>query len=121
MGQTSDAADGDWHGPCGAPGRSTPGEEPLESWDLDVGDIQSWLRARRVCLERCPFLRTCQEHLRRLYPSPAMNPGGVIWAGVPYSDTGQVLDTDGLRRLSATRRGRAAASSPASAQAKEPR
>jgi hypothetical protein len=30
----------------------------------------------------------------------------VIWAGVAYSDMGQILATAGLRRLSATQRGR---------------
>ena len=42
----------------------------------------------------------------RLYPYPARNPQAVIWAGVAYSETGRILDTAGLRRLSATQRGR---------------
>ena len=39
-------------------------------------------------------------------PHPARNPQAVIWAGVAYSETGKILDTAGLRRLSATQRGR---------------
>lgn len=98
--------DNDWVGPCHASGRNAAADDPHESWDLDVGDVQSWLRAQRVCLEQCPFLVTCQTRRTRLYPHPARNPQAVIWAGVAYSDTGRILDTAGLRRLSATQRGR---------------
>ena len=98
--------DDDWVGPCHASGRNATADHPHESWDLDVGDVQSWLRAQRVCLEHCPFLVACQARRTRLYPHPARNPQAVIWAGVVYSDTGRILDTAGLRRLSATQRGR---------------
>ncbi len=53
-----------------------------------------------------PFLVACQARRTKLYPHPARNPQAVIWAGVAYSDTGRILDTAGLRRLSATQRGR---------------
>ena len=99
--------DDDWVGPCHATGRSAAdADHPHESWDLDVGDVQSWLRAQRVCLEQCPFLVACQARRTRLYPHPARNPQAVIWAGKAYSETGRILDTAGLRRLSATQRGR---------------
>ena len=116
-GAKNTAVANDWHGPCQAP---TPPSPPArtqprparESWDLDAGDVQSWMRAQRVCLEQCPFLTACQERRDKLYPHPARNPAGVIWAGVAYSETGRVLDTEGLRRLSATQRGRASQSVP---------
>ena len=98
--------DDNWVGPCHESGRNATADHPHESWDLDVGDVQSWLRAQRVCLEQCPFLDACTTQRRSLYPYPAQNPQAVIWAGVAYSDTGRILDTAGLRRLSATQRGR---------------
>ena len=98
--------DEDWVGPCHATGRAATPDHPHESWDLDVGDLQSWLRAQRVCREQCPFLAQCRSQRNRLYPYPVRNPQAVIWAGVAYSDTGKILDTPGLRRLWATQRGR---------------
>ena len=98
--------DDDWVGPCNTTRRNATANHPHESWDLDVGDVQSWLRAQRVCLEQCPFLMACQERRTRLYPNPARTPQAVIWAGVAYSETGKILDTAGLRRISATQRGR---------------
>jgi hypothetical protein len=53
--------DDDWVGPCQAMGRNATADHPHESWDLDVGDVQSWLRAQRVCLEQCPFLVACRH------------------------------------------------------------
>jgi hypothetical protein len=98
--------DDDWTGPCQATGRNAALEQQHESWDIDVGDVQSWLRAQRVCLEQCPFLAACTARRNKLYPHPARNPQAVIWAGVVYSDTGKVLNTQAMRRLSATQRGR---------------
>ena len=98
--------DDNWVGPCNTTRRNATANHPHESWDLDVGDVQSWLRAQRVCLEQCPFLIACQERRARLYPHPARTPQAVIWAGVAYSETGKILDTAGLRRISATQRGR---------------
>lgn len=80
--------------------------QPHASWDLDVGDCASWLRALDVCANHCPALKLCRE--QRLVMFPDRYPSGVIWAGVPYGETGQPLDTQGLRRLAATRQGRAA-------------
>ena len=93
-------------GPCHATLRDATADQLNESWDLDVGDLQSWLRAQRVCVERCPFLVECRARRDRLYPYPVRNPQGVIWAGAAYSETGKILDTPGLRRLWATQRGR---------------
>ena len=98
--------DEDWVGPCHATGRSATPDHPHESWDLDVGDLQSWLRAQRVCREQCPFLDQCRSQRNRLYPYPVRNPQAVIWAGVAYSELGRVLDTAGLRRLYAVQRNR---------------
>ena len=96
----------DWVGPCRSDARSSTEDQPHASWDLDVGDLQSWLRGQRICLEQCPFLTHCRAQRDQLYPYPVRNPQAVIWAGVAYSETGKILDTSGLRRLWATQRGR---------------
>lgn len=77
-------------------------EQAHASWDLDIGDLRSWLRAQRACLEECPLLAACAQ--LRSDHFPGGNPQAVIWAGVAYSETGRVLDTTGLRRLAAVRR-----------------
>jgi hypothetical protein len=94
-----------WRGSCtAAQAAPTDSAEAHMSWDLDIGDVRSWLRARRVCTEECPLLAACQQQGREIYP--ASNPRSVIWAGVAYSELGRVLDTAGLRRLSAVQRNR---------------
>ena len=93
-----------WHGPCAA-AQAAPGDShPHASWDLDIGDACSWLRAQRICVEQCPFLAACLG--RRLEVYSSSNPRSVIWAGAAYSETGRVLDAAGLRRLSAVHRNR---------------
>lgn len=98
----------DWVGSCAltAPELEIDRALPHESWDLDFGDVRSWLRAQRVCLEQCPVLQQCEDLRDRLYRPSRRRPAGVIWAGVAYSDSGKVLDMEGLRRLSATLRSR---------------
>lgn len=83
-----------------------PGDEPHQSWDLDIGDLRSWMRAQHTCVEQCPLLAECTDHRDKLYPRPGAGPQSVIWAGVAYGDTGQVLDRRGLRRRAATQRSR---------------
>ena len=69
---------------------------PHASWDLDVGDGTSWLRALQIC-EGCPFVGWCVEeradHLRLQHG----NPRDVIWAGVAYSSLGQPMSVKDLR------------------------
>lgn len=93
-----------WHGPCASAPRRPADEPPHQSWDLDVGDGQSWIRAIRICAEECPVRALCIQARKEHYPHS--NPSAVIWAGVAYSDTGKVLGTDGLRRLAAANRGK---------------
>lgn len=81
-------------------------DAPRLSWDLDVGELPSWVRAQHVCVEDCPLLSQCTEQRDRLYPRTGTGPQAVIWAGVAYGDTGQVLDKRGLRRRAATQRSR---------------
>lgn len=90
-----------WQGPCA--------DDPT-GWDLDAGTVTQWFNAQRLCLE-CPMLARCREVRDEFWPHadprrPAMNPSGVILAGVAYSETGRVLDTTSLRRLAALRRNR---------------
>ena len=101
VGGTNDDA-APWQGAC-ASVRDTPdGELPHESWDLDIGDGQSWIRAIRICAEECPARASCIAARTEFFPHS--NPQGVIWAGVAYSETGRVLDAEGLRRLTAVQR-----------------
>ncbi len=94
-----------WQGSCtAAQADPTGNSEAHMSWDLDIGDIRSWLRAQRVCTEECPLLAACLQLRRENYPTS--NPRSVIWAGVAYSELGRVLDTAGLRRLNAVQRNR---------------
>lgn len=90
-----------WQGPCASAQQVAVDGTPHASWDLDVGEATSWWRALQTCGE-CPVQRLCIERRAELYPGG--NPAGVIWAGVPYSETGRVLDLAGLRRLAITRR-----------------
>lgn len=72
------------------------GPPPHASWDLDVGDGISWLRAMQICQE-CPFVGWCtqeREDHRRLQHR---NPQDVIWAGVAYSGTGKPMSVADLR------------------------
>ena len=93
-----------WRGSCTA-AQAAPADtsEAHTSWDLDIGDVRSWLRAQRICTEECPLLAAC---LRQRQSYPTSNPRSVIWAGVAYSELGRVLDTAGLRRLHAVQRNR---------------
>jgi hypothetical protein len=94
-----------WRGSCtAAQAAPTETSEAQLSWDLDIGDVRSWLRAQRVCAEECPLLDACLQQRREQYPTS--NPRSVIWAGVAYSELGRVLDTSGLRRLNAVQRNR---------------
>src|SRR5664279_4575325 len=93
-----------WKGSCTATQAATAESEPHLSWDLDIGDVHSWLRAQRICTEECPLLAACLRQRRESYPTS--NPRSVIWAGVAYSELGRVLDTAGLRRLNAVQRNR---------------
>ena len=93
-----------WRGSCTASQPATADSEPHLSWDLDIGDVHSWLRAQRICTEECPLLAACLRQRRESYPTS--NPRSVIWAGVAYSELGRVLDTAGLRRLNAVQRNR---------------
>ena len=92
-------------GPCRIQDGRTGGDRRL-SWDLDVGELPSWMWAQHVCVEECPLLAACTEQRDRLYPRTGSGPPSVIWAGVAYGDTGQVLDKRGLRRRAATKRSR---------------
>jgi len=93
-----------WRGSCTDAQAAPTDSEPHMSWDLDIGDVRSWLRAQRVCTEECPLLAACLRQRHAAYPTS--NPRSVIWAGVAYSELGRVLDTAALRRLHAVQRNR---------------
>lgn len=84
-----------WKGPCSS-------VDDGASWVLTDGDLVSWIRALRICQEKCPFKTECSDLREELYPRS--RPEAVIWAGVAYSSTGGILDAAGLRRLAASRR-----------------
>ena len=96
-----------WRGPCAA--------DPA-GWDLDAGTLTQWLAAMRTCLN-CPMLQLCRQARQEFWPladphHPNRNPAGVIWAGVAYTETGHVLDDEGLRLYSARRSARALRNRP---------
>ena len=93
-----------WRGSCTTAQAAPADSDPPVSWDLDIGDVRSWLRAQRACTEECPLLAACLQQRQENYPTS--NPRSVIWAGVAYSETGRVLNTSGLRRLNAVQRNR---------------
>lgn len=92
-----------WRGPCNTSEQAPLEESPHASWDLDIGEAISWFRAVQVCVA-CPVRKLCTQMRGEMFE--ASNPAGVIWAGVAYSETGRVLDANGLRRLDSTRRNR---------------
>lgn len=92
--------------PCTEISRSSgqAGRPPHASWDLDLGNGTSWLRALQIC-QNCPFIGWCtaeREDHRRLQHR---NPQDVIWAGVAYSAAGEPMSVADLR-LRATLRAR---------------
>jgi len=92
---------------------SEPCADDPGAWDLDAGELIQWLAAMRTCRESCPLLAECVSLREQLYPGSGPsgakrdNPKSVIWAGVAYGETGEVLPPDSLRILAARRRGAA--------------
>lgn len=83
-------------------GARQAGHQPHASWDLDVGDGTSWLRALQICQD-CPFVGWCtaeREDHRRLQHR---NPQDVIWAGVAYNALGGPMSVADLRLLATLR------------------
>lgn len=76
-----------------------PCEQPIGSWDLDVGSPTAWVAAIDSC-RACPRLAACRELRDALYPAPR-RPAGVIWAGIAYGDNSRPLTIDQLHRRGA--------------------
>lgn len=73
-------------------------------WDLDLGTLADWRRARATC-RACPVLAQCRAALLELYPLAGEStdldrtPISVTWAGVSFGPTGRVLDDRALRSM----------------------
>lgn len=59
-------------------------------WDMDNGDVTSWLMAIRVCTTACPMLAACWAAKTDQY-GPGAGPAGMIQAGVGHTATGRAL------------------------------
>ncbi len=78
--------------------RTGPDDQPPHaSWDLDVGDGVTWLRALQICQEHCPFVGWCIQERADHRQLQHRNPQDVIWAGVAYNAVGEPMTLSDLR------------------------
>lgn len=76
-----------------APARSNqrpPCADIPDSWDLDVGTPEAWRTAIRTCYS-CPLFGQCQE-LAQTLTRRGDAPRAMIWAGVAYDNSGNVIE-----------------------------
>lgn len=59
-------------------------------WDLDVGTPEAWHRAVGVC-HSCPLFDHCREMAATL-SSAGHPPRSMIWAGIGYDSSGNVIE-----------------------------
>lgn len=59
-------------------------------WDMERGNLSTWLAAIRVCTTDCPLLAQCWADKLATY-GPAAGPEGLIQAGVGHTMTGRAL------------------------------
>jgi hypothetical protein len=61
-----------------------------DDWDLDIGTPAIWQEAVRICHD-CPILVQCRELAETLI-AHGMPPRSLIWAGVGYDRSGNVIE-----------------------------
>jgi hypothetical protein len=60
-----------------------------DNWDLDAGSPETWRSAVQTCRD-CPLLGECAE-LAATLTSRGQAPRAMIWAGVGYDNSGNVI------------------------------
>jgi len=60
-----------------------------DDWDLDVGTPDTWRAAVRTC-QACPLQLACAERAATL-SSRGEAPRAMIWAGVGYDNSGNII------------------------------
>jgi hypothetical protein len=68
-----------------------------DDWDLDIGTPAIWQEAVRIC-HGCPILAQCRELAETLI-AHGMPPRSLIWAGVGYDGSGNVIENLDLHRV----------------------
>ncbi|MFB8281089.1 hypothetical protein [Nocardia colli] len=69
-----------------------------DDWDLDTGSPEAWRKAIEICTD-CPLITQCRE-LAESLAQRGDAPRAMIWAGVPYDNTGKIVEN--LDRYRAT-------------------
>ena len=92
------------HQPTAIAARSTTPSTPKplcatrpDDWDLDIGTPAVWQEAARTC-HGCPILAQCRELAETLI-AHGMPPRSVIWAGVGYDESGNVIENLDQHRI----------------------
>jgi hypothetical protein len=70
--------------------RRAPCSDHPDDWDLDSGSPESWRRAIATC-HSCELLASCSS-LASTLTAQGQSPRAMIWAGVPYDNSGNVID-----------------------------
>lgn len=79
--------------PLPAPAKSAqrpPCAEVPDSWDLDSGTPEAWHSAVRICYG-CPLFTQCSRLAQTLIERGDA-PRAMIWAGVAYDNSGNVIE-----------------------------
>lgn len=64
--------------------------ERPDDWDLDTGTPDTWRQAVRTC-QACPLLAQCSQ-LAETLTGRGQAPRAMIWAGVGYDASGNVIE-----------------------------
>ncbi|GAB2452327.1 hypothetical protein [Nocardia tengchongensis] len=74
-----------------------PCAEGPNDWDLDIGTPDSWRVAVEICHD-CPLLVECAQ-LAQGFIDRGDAPRSMIWAGVPYDNSGKVVENLDRHRI----------------------
>lgn len=61
-----------------------------DSWDLDAGTPEAWQSAVRTC-NSCPLIAQCRQLVQTLI-ARGDGPRAMIWAGIAYDNSGNVIE-----------------------------
>jgi hypothetical protein len=72
-----------------SPKIAPPCAECPDKWDLDAGSPETWRSAVQTCVD-CPLLAECAE-LASSLTARGQAPRAMIWAGVGYDNSGNIV------------------------------